>query len=570
MMKDINKPYFIKSEHFVTSLKGESLLNQPVLNKDTAFTEDERLRFGLEGLLPPHVDDLGDQVSRCYEAFNQKDTLLEKHIYLRQLQDRNETLFYRLVIDYLTEMMPIIYTPVVGEACQLFSHIYRRPRGLFISYPERANIDKILENSPIDDVKVIVVTDGERILGLGDQGVGGMGIPIGKLSLYSACGGIRPMNTLPIILDVGTNSEKKHSDPTYMGWRHKRIVGDEYYRFVDKFVQAVKKCYPNVLLQFEDFAQPHAYPLLEKYQDQLCCFNDDIQGTASVCASAILAAVKSAGSTLDKQRVAVLGAGSAGCGISEQLVRAMTHYGLSEEEARTRFYMVDRNGLLLDTDNDLLTFQKGLVQSHEKLANWKLKKSGYIGLDDVMKNAQPTILLGVSAQPNQFTETIVKDMAKHTERPIIFPMSNPTSRCEAKPEDLIKWTDGKALVATGSPFDDVKYKGKTYRIAQSNNCYIFPGMGLAVLSCGAKRVTNEMFMAASLALSEAAPALHTEGGALLPDLATIRDVSKKIAFAAAKEAMKQGHANTMSDDRLKEEIDETMWNPKYRNMRLET
>lgn len=546
---------------------GSRLLKSPLLNKDTAFTNEERQALHLDGLLPPHIESIEAQVKRCYQALQRKHDDIEKHIYLRSLQDRNETLFYKLVIDYLTEIMPLIYTPTVGEACQEFSNIYRQPRGLFISYTQKNNIAAILDNAPIEDVKVIVVTDGERILGLGDQGAGGMGIPIGKLSLYTACGGINPANTLPIVLDVGTNNPERRSDPGYIGWRHERITGDEYYTFVDAFVQAVKKKWPEVLLQFEDFAQQHANPLLQKYRDQLCTFNDDIQGTAAVAVSALIAAVKSAGSEIKDQRVAVFGAGSAGCGISEQLVRAFMAHGLSEQDARSRFYLIDRVGLL-HSGMTILDFQKGLVQDQKNLANWKYDKADYIGLMDVIRNAKPTILLGVSGVPNHFTKEIVQEMARHVEHPIIFPMSNPTSRCEGIPADILNWTDGKALVATGSPFADVQLNGKTYNIAQSNNCYIFPGLGLGVLAVGAKRVSDGMFMAATLALSELAPALHQAGDSLLPDLADIREVSRSIAIAVAKQAQKEKLAKPMSDAELIKAIDETIWTPEYRPMEV--
>ncbi len=554
------------NEKLKTHLKGPELLGAPLLNKGAAFNETERKLFDLDGLLPPQIESITTQVARAYDAFSIKQSDIEKHIYLRSLQDRNETLFYKLILQHLTEMMPIIYTPVVGDACKSFSHIYRQQRGLFISYPYRNRIEEVLDNAPIKDVRVIVVTDGERILGLGDQGAGGMGIPIGKLSLYTACGGINPANTLPILLDVGTNNKDLIDDPTYIGWRHERIVDKDYDDFLDAFVQAVKKKYPHVLLQFEDFAQQHAYPLLERYRDQLCTFNDDIQGTAAVAVSAIIAAVKASNTKLKDHKIVVLGAGSAGCGISEQLVRAMVNDGMDEADARSRFYMIDRVGLLLDNTPSVLPFQKNLLQKHEVVADWQLQKAGYIGLEDVINNAKPTILLGVSGQPDQFKESMVKHMATYCDRPIIFPMSNPTSRCEAKPVDLIKWTKGKALVATGSPFDDVEFEGNKYPIAQSNNSYIFPGMGLGIVAIGAKRVSDDMFMAATLALSDAAPALHEANGALLPDLEDIREVSKKIAFAVAKKAVAEGLADKLSEEEMQSRINATMWEPEYREM----
>ncbi|MEE9159642.1 MAG: NAD-dependent malic enzyme [Gammaproteobacteria bacterium] len=544
-------------------LTGNALLECPLLNKGTAFSEEERDELGLLGLLPPHIESLAQQVSRAYEAYQRKTADLEKHIYLRNLQDTNETLFYRLLLDHLTEMMPIIYTPVVGAACQQFSEIYRRPRGLFISYAERDAIDVMLDNALQQNVEVIVVTDGERILGLGDQGAGGLGIPIGKLSLYTACGAIDPSTTLPIVLDVGTNNEERLKDPLYIGWRHERIKGQAYYDFVDRFVQAVKRKWPHMLLQFEDFAQTHASPLLERYRDELCTFNDDIQGTAAVTAGTLLAAGKVTGTRFCEQTVAFLGAGSAGCGIAEQLIKVMINEGLSETEARARFFMVDRPGLLHDGLDGLLPFQEKLAQPKDRVSAWGSNKIQGITLMDVVNNAKPTVLVGVSGQPGLFTEKIVRKMASHTERPIIFPLSNPTSRVEATPSDLIAWTEGKALVTTGSPFDPVKYNGVTFPIAQCNNSYIFPGMGLGILAAGARRVSDEMFMAASVALSESSPATHDPNASLLPPLSTVREVSTKIASAVATQAQAQGLANETTPQELQKRINAKRWDPCY-------
>lgn len=489
---------------------------------------------------------------------------MEKHIYLRALQDLNEVLFYRFVIENLEEIMPIIYTPIVGQACEQFSHIYRQTRGLFLSYPDREKMDAVLKAVATErSVKVIVVTDGERILGLGDQGAGGLGIPIGKLSLYTSCGGIHPAYTLPIILDVGTNNQERLSDPEYIGWRHERICGKEYDDFVDQFVQSIKKHMPEVLLQFEDFAQQHAYPILERYKDDLCTFNDDIQGTAAVAVAAILAATKVANLPLKNHKIALLGAGSAGCGISEQLVSTMISQGLDEDEARARFYLVDRNGLLQDSMTNLLEFQKGLTQSAQSLKNWNVQDPNHISLLDVINNAKPTILLGVSGQPNQFTEVIVKTMASYCPRPIIFPLSNPTSHVEATPQDLLNWTSGTALIATGSPFDPVNIKGQTIPIAQCNNSYIFPGVGLAVIASQAKRVTDHMMMAAAIALSELAPAVKTGLGRLLPELSTIRSVSEHIAKAVIKQGIKEKHVQIMDEATIDRAIKDTLWIPQY-------
>ncbi|HDS3849911.1 NAD-dependent malic enzyme [Legionella pneumophila] len=544
--------------------RGMDLLRDPILNKGTAFSLQERDEFALHGLIPTTVETLEQQVIRCLDAYSAKENPLEKHIYLRALQDRNEVLFYRFIIDNLVDILPIIYTPVVGQACEMFSHIYRQPRGVFLSYPERDKLDSIIQNiASTRSIKVIVVTDGERILGLGDQGAGGLGIPIGKLSLYTSCGGIHPSNTLPIILDVGTNNKERLDDPEYIGWRHARISGKEYDDFVDQFVQSIKRHMPHVLLQFEDFAQQHAYPLLERYKNQLCTFNDDIQGTASVAVAAILAATRVTNTPLKEHRVALLGAGSAGCGISEQLVHAMMNQGLSEEEARSRFYLVDRYGLLHDEMTDLLPFQKGFVRSSVSLQNWKLEKQGEITLTDVINNAQPTILLGVSGQPNQFNEAMIKTMLSYCERPIIFPLSNPTSRAEAIPQDLLNWTAGKALIATGSPFEPVAINGHKIEIAQCNNSYIFPGVGLGVVAGQAKRVTDLMMMAAAVALSELAPAIKTGEGRLLPELNSIREVSQHIARAVILQGIKEGHIGPMNDNEIDDSIKRTMWTPQY-------
>jgi malate dehydrogenase (oxaloacetate-decarboxylating) len=546
---------------------GHLLLERPLFNKGTAFTAEERRAFGLLGLLPPIQETLDEQAARAFEAYGDKPTDLERHIYLRQLQDANETLFYRLLLDHLGEMMPIVYTPTVGLACERFSHIYRRPRGLFISYPERDDIDAILENAASPQVEVIVVTDGERILGLGDQGAGGMGIPIGKLSLYTACGGIHPATTLPILLDVGTNNEERLRDPLYIGWRHERIGGHDYDTFVDSFVQAVKRKFPRVLLQWEDFAQAHAGPLLDRYRDQLCTFNDDIQGTAAVTTGTLLAAVVAAGARLRDQRVAILGAGSAGCGIAEQLVAAMVDEGLPEAEARANFFLVDRPGLLHDGLEGLRPFQRKLAQPQGRVAPWRSAEGRPIGLLDVVTHARPTILIGTSGQPGTFTEEVVRAMATYADRPIIFPLSNPTSRAEATPADLIAWTDGRALVATGSPFGDVDHGGRRYPVAQCNNSYIFPGLGLGILASGARRVSDGMFMAAARALADYSAARRDPAGLLLPPLAESRRVSRAIALAVATAALREGLAESRQGDELERLIDAKMWGPRYLPMR---
>ncbi|KMW72751.1 malate dehydrogenase [Photorhabdus luminescens subsp. luminescens] len=542
---------------------GPILLEFPLLNKGSAFTEEERSNFNLHGLLPEAVETIEEQAERAYRQYLDFKNDADKHIYLRNIQDTNETLFYRLLDAHLNEMMPIIYTPTVGEACEHFSDIYRRARGLFISYPNKAHIDDMLQNATKQNVKVIVVTDGERILGLGDQGIGGMGIPIGKLSLYTACGGISPAYTLPVVLDVGTNNPQRLNDPLYMGWRHPRITGEEYDEFVDEFIQAVKRRWPNVLLQFEDFAQKNAMPLLNRYRHETCCFNDDIQGTAAVTLGSLIAASRAAGRQLKDQTVTFLGAGSAGCGIAEQIVAQMKSEGLSEEQARARIFMVDRFGLLTDKLPNLLDFQNKLVQKSDSLTKWDVN-SDAISLLDVVRNAKPTVLIGVSGQSGLFTEEIIREMHKHCERPIVMPLSNPTSRVEARPEDIINWTDGAALVATGSPFNPVKHKDQEYPIAQCNNAYIFPGIGLGAIASGAKLVTDGMLMAASRTLADCSPLAQQGQGPLLPLIDDIQDVSRKIAKQVAKEAQIQGVATVTSDGALDEAIERNFWKPEYR------
>jgi len=547
----------------MTELRGRRLIEDPIFNRGTAFTEDERARLGLHGLLPPHVETLQVQSDRAYAAYRAKDSDLERHIYLRQLQDSNETLFYRLVVDHLVEIMPIIYTPVVGLACQQFSEIYRKPRGLFLSYTHAHRLEEMLRNHADDDVRSVVVTDGERILGLGDQGAGGMGIPIGKLSLYVACGGIHPAQTVPVLLDVGTNNAERLDDPCYIGWRHQRISGDDYIAFVDAFIEAADKVWPRALVQFEDFAFQHATPLLERYRQRYCMFNDDVQGTAAVALGTLLAAVRAAGGRLDEQRVAILGGGSAGCGIAEQIVAALTEDGLSEAEARARIFVVDRAGLLHSEMTDLAPFQRNLAQPRERLVGWTASgPDGSITLLDVMRQAKPGVLFGVSGQPGLFTKEIIEEMARHTERPILFPLSNPTSRMEAHPEDLIAWTGGRAIVATGSPVDPVSFQGASYPISQCNNTYIFPAVGLGVIVSGARRVTDEMMRASARALGEASPN-SGEDGRLLPPLQEIRKVTRKVALAVAVKAQEQGHAPKTPRDELESRIAKTFWEPCY-------
>src|SRR6201981_1799512 len=486
--------------------RGADLLDTPTLNKGTAFTEEARTEFGLQGLLPPHVETLDEQAVRAYQAFQTKDNDLERHIYLRALQDTNEVLFYRLIVDHIEELTPLVYTPTVSVAIEQFSHIYRRPRGLFIPYPLRDSIPQLLRNRPNKDVDVIVVTDGERILGIGDQGAGGLGISIGKLSLYTTIGGIRPERTLPIGFDGGTNNTETLNDPEYLGWRHERITGQAYYDFVEQFVQAVKQEFPETLLQWEDFATPHARPILQRYRDQFLTFNDDIQVTAAVVLGAVLGAVKVTGTSLKEQQIVMLGAGSTGIGVADGLRAAMISEGLSEEEARSRFWIVDKDGLLHSGRNDLSLEQRIYAQPEINAAGWPRSSNGHIGLADVIGKINATTLIGFSTVGGAFSEPIVREMARKVERPIIFPLSNPTSKSEATAEDLIRWTDGRALVASGSPFAPVNYNGRKITIAQCNNVHIFPALGLAVVASGARRVSDTMMQAAARAPAANSPA----------------------------------------------------------------
>jgi malate dehydrogenase (oxaloacetate-decarboxylating) len=539
------------------------LLDRPTLNKGTAFSIAERTEFGLHGLLPPNVETLDEQAVRAYEAYQRKDDDLERHIYLRALQDTNEVLFYRLLLDHIEEMTPLVYTPIVALACEQFSHIYRKARGLFISYPLRDSIPELLRNRPNPKVDIIVVTDGERILGIGDQGTGGLGIPIGKLSLYTLIGGIRPERTLPIVLDVGTNNVDRLKDPEYLGWRHERITGQAYFDFVDQFVQAVKQELPGTCLQWEDFATPHARPILQRYRDELLTFNDDIQGTSAVALGAALGAVKVAGKTLKDQQIVMVGAGSAGIGVADGLRAAMKSEGLSEQEARSRFWVIDKDGLLDSRRTDLTPEQSVYAQPEDRVSGWPQSSHGHIGLSDVIGKIDATILIGLSTVGGAFSEPIVREMARKVQRPIVFPLSNPTTKSEAKADDLIRWTDGRALVATGSPFAPVSYGGRTIPIAQCNNVFIFPAMGLGVVASDASRVTDAMMIAAARALATNSPALKDSSASLLPPLSDIRRVAAEIAIAAGIQAQADGVAPKLAEDELRRRVIAAQWTPGY-------
>ena len=539
-----------------TSFTGQVLLDDPLLNKGSAFPEDERREFGLLGLLPLHCSTIEEQLARTYENYRRKESDLERYVFLTALQDRNEILFYRLLQEHISEMMPIIYTPTVGEGCRQYSHVFRRPRGLYISYPYRQEIPALLANAPAQQVDVIVVTDGERILGLGDLGVGGMGIPIGKLSLYSLCAGIHPATTLPIMLDVGTDNPELLDDPLYLGWRHTRVRGEQYDAFVAAFVEAVTQKFPRVILQWEDFSKQNAARLLDRYRNRLCTFNDDIQGTGAVTVAGLLAAMKALGSTLNEQRIVILGAGSAAIGISDQIVAAMVQAGSDEHDATRKLWLVDSKGLVHDGRRDLESSKQKYARPSTSIEGAGLK------FLEVVKNVRPTILIGTSGQPGAFSEEVIRQMARHVERPVIFPLSNPTSKSEATPSDLLNWTAGRALIATGSPFPAVSYNGRLIKIGQCNNAFIFPGVGLGVNAAGARRVTDTMFSAAARVLSEFSPALNDPDGPLFPPLEVVKEVSYRVALAVGSEAVRAG-LSSLTLDSLGRAVTDKIWSPQY-------
>lgn len=549
--------------YYLVHVSDYRLITNPLLNKGSGFSERERASFNLFGLLPPERSTIHDQRDRSYKAFQSKKTMLEKYLYLRDLQDSNETLYYNLLCTHITEMMPIVYTPVVGDACISFSHIYRRPRGIFITYPDKDRISQILSNPRFDQVKAIVVSDGERILGLGDQGAGGMVIPIGKLALYCACSGIHPSATLPILLDTGTNNRDLIHDPLYIGWRHRRIRGREYDDFIETFITALKNRFPHVLLQWEDFALQNATRLLERYRDELCTFNDDVQGTAAVATGTLFSAVQVTGISLAEQRIVIVGAGTAGCGIAELVVSAMMEDGLKEQEARDRIFMVDRAGLLMEGMNGLLPFQQKLLKSPQIVANWQCQNNDNISLMDVIKNLQPNALIGVSGQAGLFTEDLIREMAAHVKQPIIMPLSNPITHSEATPTDLLHWTDNRALIGTGSPFGNIEKNGQMVRVDQTNNVYIFPGMGLGLIAGKVRRVTDKMFMAAAKALASCSPAKQDRNANLLPPLTEVRDVSYKVAFEVMKEAVKSNLADPLTEQEIEKCLQDHLWIPDY-------
>lgn len=542
----------------------EHILSDPLLNKGTAFTNEERDQLKLHGLLPYHVSTLEEQVHRRYQNFKAQTSDLTRHLFLSALHNRNEVLFYRLVSEHITEMLPYIYTPTVGDVSLHYSYLYTEPRGVYLAYPHRDKIEQIFQNISRDEIDVIVVTDGERILGLGDLGTGGMAIPVGKLTLYTVFGGIHPGRTLPIMLDVGTNNPTLLNDPFYIGWRKPRISGKEYDAFIDRFIKAVKKRFPKVLLQWEDFGRDHAGPLLEKYRHQICSFNDDIQGTASVALAALLTAIKINHAEFHQQRIVIFGGGSAGIGIANHFLGAMEAAGIPREKALQEIYVIDIHGLVHQGLPDIPSHQKPFARPETDLLKWKSARKSHISLLEVVKEVRPTVLIGVSAQGGAFTEEVITAMAQYVERPIIFPLSNPTSKCEAHPDDLMQWTRGKAIIATGSPFPEVSYEGKKIPVAQCNNVYIFPGVGLGVIACKAKEVSETMFYKAAEILSSHSPMLHTPAGTLFPSFQKLPTICREIALAVVKVAQEEGLSPKTDEKSRKKMVDAAIWNPLYR------
>lgn len=533
--------------------RGVALLRDPLLNKGTAFTEAERAALGLRGLLPPHVFALEEQVLRVLESFRRKETDLDRYIYLVGLQDRNEALFYRVLMDNLEDMMPIVYTPTVGQACQQFGHLFRRARGLYVSYEDRGSIAEILRNDPQTDVRVIVMTDGERILGLGDQGAGGMGIPIGKLALYTACAGIHPAQCLPVMLDVGTDNEARLQDRLYMGIRRRRVRGHEFHAFVGEFITAARELWPRVLVQFEDFANTTAFPLLEHWRDKVCIFNDDIQGTAAVALAGIFSALRITKRSLREQKILFLGAGEAGTGIGDLIVSAMVDGGAKLEDARRQCWFVDSKGLV--------------VKSRDNLAEHKVRYahdfppvSDFLG---AVKALEPTAIIGVSTVAKSFNQEVVETMSRLNERPIIFALSNPTSKSECSAEEAYTWSKGKAIFASGSPFPPFTYEGRTIVSGQGNNSYIFPGVGLGVLASEAKHVTDRMFAEAARALAQQTSEADLDMGRIYPSLKRIQEVSAHIGAAVAEVAFRDGLAGVAHPADVLELVKSRMWVPRY-------
>jgi malate dehydrogenase (oxaloacetate-decarboxylating) len=548
-------------------LRGQALMTDPMLNKGTAFTRDERAELGIGGLLPPSVCTIEMQLERVYENYRRQRDDFDRYLYLASLQDRNETLFYRLLSEHVDEMTPIVYTPTVGLACERFSHVYRQPRGLYITPDDRGQMHELLSELPYSEVSVIVATDGEGILGLGDQGAGGMGIPIGKLALYTLGAGIHPTRCLPVCLDVGTGNAQLRSDPLYLGVQRPRLEGDEYYGLLDAFVEAVAEIFPSTLLQWEDFSKQKAWTVLERYRDRLCSFNDDIQGTGAITLAGVLGVCKVDGRGLTEHRFVVHGAGAGGGGIIQVLVAAMLEAGLNAAEARARVIGLDSRGLILANRPGLEAFKHAFAADPALVSDWHLEDPNHITLSDVIANFQPTVLIGTSGQPGCFTEALIRDMARHVERPAIFALSNPTSKTEVLPADALAWTEGRALVATGSPFEPVDHGTTRHRIGQGNNVFCFPGIGLGVIASGARLVTDGMLLAAARAVADEVPASSVRAGCVYPEMEDLRAVSRAVALAVAQtgisEGLAEGALESTDAEAVAARVDAHMWYPDY-------
>jgi malate dehydrogenase (oxaloacetate-decarboxylating) len=555
--------------YMAVAQKGRDLLLDPFINKGTAFTLRERDELDLHGLVPPEVCTIHEQLQRTYENFQATPSDIERFIYLTSLHDRNETLFYRLVQEHIEEMMPIVYTPVVGEACQRFSHIYRRGRGLYITYEQRDSIERILANAEVPNPSIIVVTDGERILGLGDQGAGGMGIPIGKLCLYTLCAGVSPYSTLPITLDVGTDNQERLADTLYLGSRHERIRGPAYQEFIDAFVAAVKRSFPDVVLQWEDFLKENALRQLARFRDELCTFNDDIQGTAAVVLAGLYGALRITGGRMRDQRVVFAGAGASTQGIAGLLVAAFMEDGLTREEAVRRIWTADSRGLVIADRPQLEGFKATYARPAEEVAGYSRARASGVTLSETVVNARATVLIGTSAVPGIFDETVVRAMGTTNERPIVFPLSNPTSKSECTPDDALRWTDGRAIVATGSPFEPVSQAGRRHRIGQCNNAFVFPGVGLGLAVARARRVSDGMFLGAAKALAGMVTTEDLAEGAIYPRLPRIRECSFRVACAIIRQAVSEGLADREVLDDLDKRVSRAMWLPEYLPIRYE-